>query len=264
MPALPTAETFARHGIDHLSASSLNLWASEPALWTMERLLGHRTPAGVFAARGRAVEHGVNLGLTRPDLPVADCATAALADFDREMALAKDERRETERTNLPGYVTTALAELRQYGVPTAYQDRVEIRLDDVPVPVIGFIDWRFDQHGLIVDLKTGERLPSAISDSHGRQGAVYARAHGNYGMRLAYAKPAAGKKDGRAVAVYELSSDDVRRHLAALREIALRLGRFLALSNDPRELAGLLVPDFDDFRWSNPAARAQGAAVYGF
>lgn len=258
------ADAFARHRIERLSASSLNLWASEPALWVMERLLGHRTPSGALAARGKAVEHGVNLGLASPARSAAECAAAALAEFDRDMALVKDERRDGERANIAGYVTHAMAELRQYGIPTAYQHRIEIRLDDVPVPVVGYVDWLFDQHGLIVDLKTGERLPAAISDAHGRQGAVYARAHGNYGMRFAYVKPAAGRKDGRAVAVYEMDAGDIRRHLAALREIALRLGRFLALSKDPRELAGLLVPDYDDFRWSNPAARAQGAAVFGF
>jgi hypothetical protein len=51
------------------------------------------------------------------------------------------------------------------------------------VPLKGCLDWRFDEHGLIVYLRTPERLPSAISDTHGRQGAVYAKAHGNYGMR---------------------------------------------------------------------------------
>lgn len=29
---------FEKHGIAHLSASSLNLWAAEPAVWAMERL----------------------------------------------------------------------------------------------------------------------------------------------------------------------------------------------------------------------------------
>ena len=79
------------------------------------------------------------------------------------MALIPDDRRDGERALIPGYVEHGLGELRQYGIPSAYQDRVELRLDDVPVPVIGFIDWRFDNHGLIVDLKTSERLPSAIS-----------------------------------------------------------------------------------------------------
>jgi hypothetical protein len=255
---------FECHGIDHLSASSLNLWAAQPALWIMERLLGRRAPAGIPASRGKAVERGVHVGLIDPAKPIEDCATEAEREFNRLTALAGDPRREDERPKIAGYVRGALAELRQYGVPDAYQHRVEIRLDDVPVPVIGFIDWRFSEHGLIVDLKTTERFPGAIGDPHGRQGAVYASAHGNFGMRFAYAKPAPGKKEPQQVRVYEMSGDDVRRHLEALRLIALSLGRFLAISNDPRELAGLIVPDFESFWWSDPSARAAGREVFGF
>ena len=47
-------------------------------------------------------------------------------------------------------------------------------------------------------------------------------------------------------------------------QIAIRLGRFLALSNDPHELAGILVPNYDTFWWANPTTRANGATVYGF
>ena len=256
--------SFERHGIDHLSPSSLNLWAAEPALWVMERLLDRRSPISANAARGRAVEQGIHVGLIKPDTDLATCIAAAERAFDRDMALVPDERREAERKKLAGYIEHGLAELRQYGVPSAAQEKLEIRLDDVDVPIVGYLDWRFDQHGLIVDLKTAERIPSAISDSHGRQGAVYARAHGNYGMRFAYVKPSAGKTDGRAVAVYEMSGDDVRRHLEALRQIAIRLGRFLSISGDAGELSGLMVPNYDAFYWNNATTRANGAAVYGF
>ena len=47
-------------------------------------------------------------------------------------------------------------------------------------------------------------------------------------------------------------------------QIALRLERFLALSNDPAELCGLLVPDYERFYWTNPITRARGAEIYGF
>lgn len=255
---------FERHGIDHLSASSLNVWAAEPAIWIMERLLHRRSPTGIPAARGKAVEHGVHVGLIDTAKPIEDCVAEAEREFNRETVLAGDPRRDDERANIGGYVRGALAELRQYGVPDGYQERVEIKLDDVPVPIIGFIDWRFAQHGLIVDLKTSERHPSQIGNSHGRQGAVYATAHGNFGMRFAYAKPAPGKKDPQQVKVLEMSSDDVRRHLGALRAIALSLGRFLAVSDDPRELAGLIVPDFDSFWWSDPSVRANGREIFGF
>jgi hypothetical protein len=255
---------FDLHGVRHLSASSLNLWAAEPALWVMERLLNRRGPGNALMARGKAVEEGVHAGLIDSTKTLEDCVALALSAYDREMALLADEKRDSERQNIPGYVEHGLAELRQYGVPTAYQDRVEYRLDDVPVPLIGFIDWRFDQHGLIVDLKTSERFPSAISQSHARQGAIYARAHGNYGMRFAYVKPSAGKKDGRAVTVYELGREEIDRQIIALRQIALRLERFLRLSRDPQELSNLLVPDYDGFYWSNPVTRAHGAEIFGF
>jgi len=259
-----SAKAFEQHGIAHLSASSLNLWAAQPALWIMERLLGRRSPPSIIAARGKSVEHGVHLGLSNPRLSMEECVAAAEREFTRETALSADPRREDERKKLAGWVRGAIDELRRYGTPDGYQERIEIRLDDVPVPLIGYIDWRFSDHGLIVDLKTTERFPSQIGDAHGRQGAVYASAHGNFGMRFAYAKPAPGKTDKRQVTVYEMSGDDVRRHLSALRAIALSLGRFLAISNDARELAALIVPDFDSFWWSDPPVRAAGREVFGF
>jgi hypothetical protein len=255
---------FARHGIDHLSASSLNLWAAEPAVWALERLLGHKSPSTAMMARGKAVEEGVHAGLIDPNRPLDGCIAIAQNAFDREMTFNADERKSSERANLAGYVEHGLSELRQYGIPTAYQDRIEIRLDDVTVPIVGYIDWRFDQHGLIVDLKTSDRLPSAISLSHARQGAIYAKAHGNYGMRFAYVKPAAAKKDARSVAVYELERVEMDEQFKALRQIALRLERFLSLSSDAHELCKLIVPDYERFHWQNPTTRARGAEVFGF
>ena len=255
---------FALHGIDHLSASSLNQWVSEPGGFAIERLLRLRSPTSPAMARGKAAEDGIHAGLIDPALSVDDCTTKALATYDSEMRLVTDDKRESERANIAGYVEHGLGELRQYGIPTGYQQRVEIRLEDVAVPIIGFIDWRYDQHGMVVDLKTSERLPSAISLAHSRQGAIYARSHDNYAMRFAYVKPKAGKADRRAVTVLELERAEVDRQLIALRQIAMRLERFLRLSADARELCGLLCPDYEKFYWNSPVLRARGAEVFGF
>lgn len=255
---------FRQYGIEHLSASSLNLYAAEPALWVLERLLGYKHGSSAVMARGKSVEAGIQLGLIKPNLSPEACIAHAEREYDREMALTPDPRREDERQNIAGYVVEGLKELRQYGVPTAYQEKVSINIEGVPVPFIGYIDWRFDQHGIVVDLKTGERLPSGISNPHARQGAIYAKAHGNYGMRFAYVKPTPGKKDGRSAAVYEMSGDEVHSQLNALREIATRLGRFLSISKDPQELAGLLCPNYESFYWSNPTARENALKVFGF
>jgi hypothetical protein len=250
---------FALHGLDHLSATGLNLWASQPALWVVEKLLRRRASPGSAAHRGTAVEHGVSLGLFQPTRDVADCQVAALAEFDRLAALSADPNRARERGAIPGLVETALAELRQYGPPTPppegqRQHRVEVVLPDVPVPVIGYQDFVWDAHGIVLDLKTQLRLASDIGPAHARQGAVYV-AGGNRQMRFCYATP-------KRVAVYAL--EDARAPLLTLRHIALRLERFLRLSRDPQELVALLCPDFESFWWSAPEARALGREIYGF
>ena len=148
----------ALHGLDHLSATSLNLWAAEPALWVVEKLLRRRVSAGCAAHRGTAAEHGVSLGLFEPEREVADCQAAALAEFDRLAALSPDPNKAKERDAIPGIVAAALAELRQYGPPTPppegqRQHRVELRLSDVPVPVIGYQDFVWDR---------GHRRPAGV------------------------------------------------------------------------------------------------------
>ncbi len=255
---------FQHYGIEHLSAASINLFAAEPALWVLERLLKFKRGTNAVMARGNAVEAGVHQALMKPFLSVEACIKYAEREYDKLMAFVPDSKRDEEKKNIAGYVRHAADELRQYGIPTAYQDKITIMLEDVVVPFVGYIDWRFDQHGLIVDLKTSERLPSKISNSHGRQGTVYAKAHGNYGMRFAYAKPSASKSDGKGIAVYELTAEDKETHLNAIRQIARRIQRFLSLSHDPHELAGIVCPNYESFYWSNTETRAAGERAFGF
>lgn len=249
----------SQHGIDHLSPSSANLFAAEPALWVLERLLGHRSPVGCAAHRGTAAEAGIEMGLIHPDLPVAEAQAHAVKEFDRLSALSADPNRDKERDAIPGIVEVGLAELRAYGVPTlaesGRQHRVEIRLDDVPVPVIGYLDFLYEGHGIIVDLKTQLRLASEISEPHARQGALYQAARGKHQMRFAYCTP-------KKIGVYVLENG--RQHLDALRQICIRLDRFLSVSKDPQELAGIVVPNYASFYWNDPATRARGREVFGF
>ena len=241
------------HRIEHVSASSLNLFAAEPALWVMERLCGRRGKVGPAAHVGTAVEAGVEAALLGKAEGIEAAAALAGARYDQ---LCQDQ---DAREKIAPMVRQAYAALSPYGAPDVPEDgrqhRVEVQLEGVPVPCIGFTDFVFHGHGVIVDLKTSSTLPSAIKVSHARQGAVYARAFSNYGMRFCYATP---KKS----AVYEL--ENPADHLAALANIARRLDRFLSLSKDPQELAAIVCPDFDSFYWSEPQARANGLRVFGF
>jgi hypothetical protein len=192
--------------------------------------------------------------LLNPDVPIDACRRGALLRFDELAAFSGDPRKQKHREEVPGMVENALLELRHYGVPDRVQERVVRELPDIPVPLLGFLDFGWSQHGVILDTKTSEKLPSTISDAHARQGAVYAEGT-NYEMRFCYITP-------KKIAVYVL--DNPRRHLRDLAVIAKRLERFLSLSRDPQELAALVTPNFEHFVWNDPIARAHGRAAFGF
>jgi len=256
----PHTSAFERYDIDHLSASSLNTWIACPSMWVMERLIGRKVPGGCAMHRGTAVEHGVSIGLFDLEAKASDCAIAALARYDELAAVSGDPKRETERGNVPGMVAQGLIELRRFGQPDAppegyHQHRVEIELQDVAVPIIGFLD--FEYPGRIVDLKTTMRVPSTMSEAHKRQGAIYKKARGNSSVEFVYCSD---KKS----ATLSLEDDEARMALMELRHAAIRLERFLSLSADPYELASILTPDFSTYHWSDPAARELGRATFGF
>jgi hypothetical protein len=50
---------FDAHGIDHLSASSLNLWMANPREWAVRFLAGQTDEADPAMWRGSAVEAGL-------------------------------------------------------------------------------------------------------------------------------------------------------------------------------------------------------------
>jgi hypothetical protein len=245
---------FERHGIAHLSPSSIATFAAQPALWIMEKLLKKRGPVGCAAHRGSAAEAGIAHGLINPDAPVEDCQAIALREYDRLTALSGDPRRAKERDAVPAIVAAGLPALRPYGVPDGVQVKVERRLEGVPVPVIGFIDFRWGQHGMLLDLKTQLRLSSEISETHARQVALYAHST-NDKAGICYATP-------QKVGIYAL--EDAAQHTAAMTNIAQRMERFLSVSADAQELAGIVVPDFGSFWWSDPHTRAMGKEIFGF
>lgn len=246
------SNSFEKHGIKHLSPSSINLFASEPALWVLQYLYGRRFAVGCAAHRGSASEVGVQVGLLDHAASIEDCQAAALAAYDKLTALSSDSKRSKERDAIPGIVANAVRELRQYGRLTAYQRKIVHRFDDVPVDVLGFSDFEFGDVGVIVDLKTTLRMPSEISTAHARQVSHYV-ANTNLEGRVCYSAPA-------KLAVYRL--DDATGQRNTMNAIARRIQKFLSLSTDKAELASFMVPRLDEFWWSDGAARAAAKEIY--
>lgn len=235
------------------SPSALNLFAASPSMFVLERILGMKQPMGAPAHRGVAVEDGVTHGLNDMRVSVQTCTDTALAKYDTLMAMSSDPRREQYRATIPGMVASALNALRDYGKPTAVQGFVEWKPEDLRLPIVGYFDYEWANHGILGDLKTTERMPSEIKVSHARQVALYA-ASDNVDARLIYVTP-------KKLEVYGL--ENVRKHRDALHKIALSVEKFLSLSDDPQYFVSITVPDLDSFYWANPPARKLAYEIWG-
>jgi len=249
---------FERHGITHLSASSVNLFIAQPALWCCSYLMKKRTPVGPAAHRGTAIEAGVEAGLFDPEMPVVEAQRIAAEKFHALTRLSADARIEKERETVEPSVAVALEELRQYGIPEkpegGRQRKLELTIDGVAVPVWGFLDFYWPDHGIIADLKTTGRMPSDISDAHSRQGALYLQHGSNLQMRFAYVTP-------KKIAVYVL--EDGPRHLAEFVQAAQSIERLLSLSNDSELLTRCFAPDLSSFYWGDASARRLAQEIWG-
>ena len=226
------------------SPSRLNKFAAAPAMFVLEELMGMRQVVGVPAHRGTAVEAGVAYGLLHPGADPKDCFKQAYKSYDGLTVLSADERREKYRDAIPAMVTQALDELTPYGVPSATQGAVTWQPEGLKYPIYGLFDFYWEEHGIIVDLKTTERMPSEIKIPHARQVAFYA--DGNYEGRLAYVTP---KKS----AVYKL--ENIAKHRAALLSLAQRVENFLLLGKEPEDFIEFTAPDLEHYYWNTPEAR---------
>jgi hypothetical protein len=245
---------FDHYGLEHLSPSSCNLFAAAPALWLMEKVLKKTGPVGAAAHRGSAVEAGILYGLEHPGDPKA-ASREALQHFAGKTALSSDPRLDRERDGISDMVRQGLIELAPYGKPGSTQGLISLSFDGLSVPVIGYYDAAWFDHRVLTDIKTTHAMPNKVKNPHARQVALYwAGLKGELDPRLTYVTP-------KKAATYRL--ENPQEHLDALVNIARTIERFLGVSQDPHELAALLVPDVDSFYFNEPATRQMAFEVWG-
>lgn len=239
---------FERHNITHLSPSSLNLYAANPSLWVGRYLLAWQDEFGPAAARGTAIEAGLDLWLF-DRAKASEAEAVALANFaDRTGGLADDDH-EAERANIVPMLKQAILALVDVPVPIGRQMKIEHYANGIEVPVIGYVDYLFESFGL--DLKTTKACPSSIKADHARQVAVYAESK-QRPWKVLYVT---AKKS----ALYELGTEDQVIALRDLERQARAVRHLLKHSFDATEAAKFFAPVLDDFRWSPKTVEAANA-----
>jgi hypothetical protein len=216
---------FTKHGIDHLSASNINLWANAPDVWVMQYLYGKRTAMGPAPWRGICVEDAVVEILCGGK--ETEALDRAMEKFNSRFMIA-DEAIAREADRIAPMVQIAVAELMQYGKPEFPEDdnrqekiSITAKGNNWSIPVIGFLDLVYPDHGLVIDLKTTGRMPSSMSAEHQLQRAIYAKAKGNMAVKFLYVseKKASLLEDGDPNELLAHAKVQINRMEAFLRTL---------------------------------------------
>jgi hypothetical protein len=244
---------FTDHGIEHGSASNINKWIEAPDAWVSQYLFGNRGSGSSAMWRGIFVEQAVSDTIAGK-LEIDAAIEKAVKDFEDKMMFDDDGSAAKERDNIEPMTRLAVEALEPFGKPDfpadGEQNKVNMKAtgDGWELDFIGFTDFNFPDHGLIVDLKTTMRMPSVMSSAHQRQRAFYAKASGNASVKFLYVTP-------KKVALLEDGNPD-----ELMAEIKIHLTRqeaFLRLGD--KELLRSIVPvNPDSFYWrGDEAARKE-------
>ncbi len=245
---------FKKHGIGHLSPSSLNLYIAQPGIWALRYLARRKEAGNVKMWRGTAVEAGyvAYLRTSNPE----EAYDVAMRSY--RLNVAENNAGSESADEEAKLIEPMLAQCLLWTPPSdinASQIKVKHYFDGVPVPVMGYVDLSFE--GLDVDLKTTTRCPSKPSADHVRQVSLY---------RVARNKPGAllYVTDKRR-AYFEVTDEMMAPALEELAGAARKVTRLLTAFKDAEEVLSVLPIDMSDFRApKETAARATTPAAEEF
>ena len=229
---------FAVHGINYLSPSSINTYINDNALWVARYLFGVKSSSGASAVRGIATEAALADKYEKKtfDFNYLDMHFMSLcAESGVDLGDIKTAK---EKKLLEGF-GKVIDENFNYDNLEAYQEKVSVQIDDLPVPIIGYIDFRFADK--IVDLKTTTRMPTRPTEAQKRQMALYSMAYPKSSVDLFFASPKEHKK---------FTLKNLSAYKKQLTKVAFGIQKFLSVSNDKHEIASLTYPNLDSWLWT--------------
>lgn len=236
---------FETHGIKHSSPSAINMYADAPCAWVARYLFDKKLHFGVAAQIGVLTEKVVENVLCGAGFQ--ESLDMAHKTFLKDNALNTSEHDRERINDIEPMAMNALEFLKPYGEP---EYRVGVRGreqqsismtckgDGWDLPIIGYLDFVYPKEGLVIDLKTTLRIPSEMSVSHKRQGAIYSKAKGNMACKMLYVSP-------KKYVVHDV--DDVAGTLKEVKTILNRQEKFLRL--DKETIRDIVPVHAESFYW---------------
>lgn len=243
----------------YTSHSEIWKFRTDPAAWHLSYNMNVREGTNANLARGKAVEHSLELMLTDEfgAMTMKKAIDKGVAEFQKETALVVDyESRQKAIKQLPDFVEQAVDAFSQFGECISTQNKLEVDLG-VGMPVIGYDDFEFDgEPKLSVDLKTTTRMPSELPDMAMQQASIYQAMRPDHKIIFVYVTP----KKWQA---FEVAKQDTVEVIESVKKSIKAMQTMRSLTNDPMELASIFAPSYSSFYWSDPIMRAEAKRVFG-
>jgi hypothetical protein len=176
----------------------------------------------------------------------ADALQQAQRAWDsRAMGLISDDAVK-EYELIPDFLDQAIDAFKGKGMPLTRQGRIEINLPGIEVPLTGFTDYRYPDHGY--DLKTTHRIPSKADGEHIAQMSAYMMSTG-IPFTLVYCST---KKWSAFDVTPEMAAEGYER----LIEAAQAVRSFLAKVDGARDALSIVAPDYSNYYFTPPMIEA--------
>lgn len=249
---------FEKHNLTHTSPSQINMYANAPCAWAAKYIFGGKFTFGHAARAGVLVEEAV-VNVIAKDMDLDDACDFALKAFSKHVALGGSEADIKRGNGIPDMIKLSVDALKEYGKPEydggvingLQQKKVEMICngDGWKLPVMGYLDFYYPQHKLVIDLKTTMRMPSNMSIEHYRQGAIYKAATG-FDVKFLYVTPKKSKF---------IDIEDIDETLADIKALLNRQEKML--QKDAEDIRQIMPINSGSYYWSDDEALKK--QVYG-
>lgn len=242
-------KVFERHGMSHVSASTINGFIDQPAL-TLLKIAGIKGDPSPAMWRGSAAEHAMNLFAAGRKTETDSLIAAAELEFDKlhkeSDADVSEEKLLREKKALTQYVNNGVQYLSEFMgdavAPPLMQGKIYFEHEELNVPILGYYDMLFQNPHQVVDIKTSASRPRYPSHAHSRQLAIYWYGTGGAEPWVWYVA-----KSG----VSAFTVDKPQKHLNNFIQAVKNLERVLSHSEDIFECCQLFYPDIDHWKWDD-------------
>ena len=213
-----------------LSASSLNMFMKDPALWVLKHFYGARSGENIYASRGKLIEAAITAKTPEEEAKAWEEYDTSIFQFE------DDDLSKSIEDNLPWWISEgkiALADMvKEFG---DYETQIEVKGEIEGLPFIGYIDLQFA--GLDADIKTANKLPSIVSRGL-RKGMLPADKRDNVRQQVVY-----NIIRNKPQALLYLSPDGSHLHPVSVEEAQELRGELVANVNAIKKLLSMDIDD---------------------